>query len=237
MRLYIFKSFLWLIGNQARSSAINNPWKLRDKWSGTAVSDVHEPTRFILRAFFRSIESPSHEWLLYKLTHTCKAHFWVPFVTPVGIILSKSLKQSTWFTSWSFHCLFPFLCNSFPPSKSAFTPLCPLILCSAGSHPLIISIFCLSLTLSLSYREHFGFVWQEPPNKIFHIFMQRRHSTPLFPSLRLTLFPPLYLPSIFTHLGCKERPGVPLNRQFVPEKPGQASMPLFRQADLFSYFW
>lgn len=166
------------------------------KWN-CSLWHVLEPTCFILLEFFRSIESPSHEWLLSKLTHTCRAHFWGPFVTPItaSIIELKSFKQSTWFTSWSFHSLFLFLCNSFRPSKSPFTPLCPLIL--------IIFIFCLSLTLSLSYWEHFGFVCQEPPKKIFHIFMQRRHSTPLFPSLHLTLLPPLDLPSIFTHLGCK----------------------------------
>ncbi len=143
-------------------------------------------------------------WMIIIQTHThLQSSLWAPFVTLAGIIWLKCLKQSTWFTSWSFHSLFPFLCNSFPPSKSPFTPLCPLILCSSGSHTLIISIFCLSLTLSLSYGEHFGFVCQEPPKKIFHIFMQRRHSTPLFPSLQLTLLPPLFLPSIFTHLGCK----------------------------------
>jgi len=126
-----FKFFLWLIGNQAQSSAVNNHWKLRGKWSGTVVSDIcmNPRTHFILQEFFQ-LKRHSHEWLLYKLTHTCKAHFWAPLVTSVATLIWNNQPDSHLnlsIPSFRF-CLIPFLPLNHPLRLFAFSICLPLAL-------------------------------------------------------------------------------------------------------------
>lgn len=232
--IHFFIFFLWLKGNQAQRSAVNNQWRLRGKWSGTAVSDMCTNSHVLFYKGFSAQWRALHMSDYYTNSHT-------PAELTFGhhlLHLSAYNSRKSWNNQPDSH-----LDLSIPSFRSSLIPLLPL------NHPLrlfALSI-CLSLALILSLSpfsvclehthfscwEHFGFVCQEPPKKIFHIFMQGRHSSPLFLYLCLSLLPPLYLPFIFTHFSYKKRPRVPLNRQFVPKKQGQASMSLFRQADFF----